>query len=522
MNKFQKEREKIFGERKLSDGQKRAVIEGVHANEKRKKQQWLPVVVVTAAIGIGSFLLYLTPMEQLPAQTTELNQKFSEESLVEAFKQQWQMNNVEVLYTEVPFTINNDGFFIVKDIEHGGDTIHSQRAKFINNNWEFEEHTVLFTSNLNHWDDFELNNLPYKVGLIQDESTEKIFIGDEEAKIVEAKDGLRVWFGAANSKHTPVYAQSDGKRQHLAEYYTNTSVYVPAIEGNREEQTLDYKGDTMLRGNEEYNKFPLLIDPYYYAGNQYRIGDVIVIERDGELEVTRIIMDNPTEVTLIENTLVWHKFNTPQPFYMHANFDGDTGIYEKNYESYGSPNRDEVMVYPDHWASDGLRGMVSKYDIKGKVLGYDLDNVTNTMTEQELALFNEFQQIVQGMDSANFNEDAIKPLLQDIAPQTVAKLYLYANYLEDYKTMYALFAQSEELMDYDAWIQLTNKAVTKSMKQRLLFEIYAAGNAQLTADEQKIRWTDEFSNEIIYQLPMKKEDGVWKVVYSTVKGNLDE
>ncbi|MEG0385738.1 MAG: hypothetical protein RR642_13385 [Solibacillus sp.] len=522
MNKFQKEREKIFGERKLSEEQKSAVIKGVHAKEERKKQHWLPAIVVSAAVGLSAFLIILPPVEQPPAQTMEMNQAYSEESLVEAFKQYLALNNVEVLYTEVPFATNNDAFFIVKNMDNGGDTIHFQRAKFINNAWQFEEYTVLFTSNMSHWDDFELNNLPYKIGLIQEESTEKIFIGDEEATIVETKDGQRVWFGAANSKHTPVYAQTDGKRRHLGDYFTKDAVYVPAIEGNRVEQTLEYKGDTMHRGNKEYNQFPLLIDPYYYAGSQYRTGDVIVIERDGKLEVTRIIIQNPTEVKLIENTLVWSDLRSPQPFYMHANFDGDTGIYENNYESYGIPSRDEVMVYPDNWASDGLRGIISKYDIKGKVLGYDLGKVTNTMTKEELALFDEFQQLVQGMDSANFNEDGMKQLLQDASPQTVAKLYLYANYVEDYKMMYALFAQSEELMDYDTWIQLTNKSVTKSMKQRLLFDIYAAGNAQLTADEQKIRWTDEFSNEINYRLPMKKEDGVWKVVYRTVKGNLDD
>lgn len=519
MNKFQKEREKIFGERKLSEEQKRAVIEGVHAKEKRKKQHWLPAVVVTAVVGLSAFLISFPPTQQPPAETTEKNHKLSEESLVEAFKNQWQIDNMEVLYAEVQFSTSNDGFVIVKDFQ---ESVYFQRAKFINNKWQLEEHTVLFTSNLNYWDNFELNNLPYVVGVIHDESTEKIFIGEEEATIVEAKDGLRVWFGAANSKYTPVYAQSDGKRRYMAEFLTNDAVYVPAIEGNRDEQTLDYKGDTMRRGNKEYNQFPLLIDPYYYGENPYRIGDVIVIERDGKLEVTRIIMNNPTEVKLIENRLVWDDFRHPQHFYMHANFDGDTGIYENNYESYGSPSRDEVMVYPDNWASDGLRGIVSKYDIKGKVLGYDLDKVTNTMNKEELALFDEFQQLVQGMDTANFNEDRIKQLLQDASPQTVAKLYLYANYLEDYKAMYALFAQSEDLVDYEKWIQLSNISVTKSMKQRLLFDIFAVGNAQLTADEQKIRWTDEFSNEIIYQLPMKKEDGMWKVVYRTINRNLDE
>ena len=487
--------------------------------KKRKTQHWLPAFIVTVALAIISFLLYLPPSEQ-PVQT-EMQQAYTAESLVKAFREQWQLENVEVLYTEVPYTTNNDSFFIMKEMEHLGDLVYFQRAKFIDNKWQFEEYTVLSSKSLILWGNFELNNLPFKVGLIQEESTEKIFIGNEEATIVEAKDGLRVWFGLANSKHTPIYALADGKRQRLANYGygTNEAVYVPGIERNREEQTLDYKGNTMHRGNEEYNEFPLLIDPYYYAENRYEMGDVIVIERDGKLEVTRIVMQNPTDVALIENTLVFNNDQPLQHFYMCANFDGDTSIYENNYESYGSPNRDEVMVYPDNWSSDGLKGMVSKYDIRGKVLGYDLDKVTNTMTKQELALFDEFQQLVQEMDHINNKEDSVKQLLQDASPQTVAKLYLYANYVEDYKTMYALFAQSEESIDYDTWIQFDKIVSTKSMKQRLLFDIYAVGKAQLTADEQKIRWIDEFSNEIIYQLPMKKEDGVWKVVYGTIKGN---
>ena len=80
MNEFQKEGQEIFKNAKLSDERKRNVIDAVHTKQKRKSS-WLPAVVVTCALGIGSFLLF-TPSEKYPTEE-ELYTASSLEPLIE-------------------------------------------------------------------------------------------------------------------------------------------------------------------------------------------------------------------------------------------------------------------------------------------------------------------------------------------------------------------------------------------------------------------------------------------------------
>ena len=111
MNKFQRERKSMFDGRKLSDERKHVVIEMVHAQTRRKKQ-WIPAVVVTCGLIIGSFLL-LAPEQ--PSDVTEVNQAFTTKSLAESFESEWHVENMEVLFEQTPFLTSNDSLIIVKE-----------------------------------------------------------------------------------------------------------------------------------------------------------------------------------------------------------------------------------------------------------------------------------------------------------------------------------------------------------------------------------------------------------------------
>lgn len=141
----------------------------------------------------------------------------------------------------------------------------------------------------------------------------------------------------------------------------------------------------------------------------------------------------------------------------------------------------------------------------GKVLGYDLTQLTNTLTDEELQLFAQLQRA----------KGKVEALVKNFSVNTVVRLYLYANYVEDYQLMYALLDKTEELPSFEQWQQ----QVAKTNKQHLLKDIYEMGFAQLTKDNSKLRFTDPMSESIVNQYKVAKTDQGWKVVYSTISGN---
>lgn len=244
------------------------------------------------------------------------------------------------------------------------------------------------------------------------------------------------------------------------------------------------------------------------------MGDVIAIEQNGHIEITRIHTEGSMKIDRAECKLVIGESNEfSDNFYFYANDDGDMTVYSEQVEQYPRANNEEVFVYPDNWASNGTRGPVSKYSILGKLIGYDLASVTNTMTVEDLVLYDEFQQLVESMNPLIFNENPVHKLLKDVSPQTIAKLHLYANYNEDYKIMYTLFAKSDELAsNYESLIAFIKIVNSKIVKQNLLTEIYLVSQSELSADESKLIWLDQTSEKSNCQLNVVKEDGIWKVV----------
>lgn len=519
MNKFQKERKVLFDGRKLSDKSKLTVIEAVHAPTKQKKQ-WVPAVVATSIIGIASFLL-LVPENEKKIEIAENQQAFTMDEFAKQYEKEWQIKNMELIYEQSSFITKNDGFIIVKEEIDGSPYYHFVRGEFENSQWQIEDQITLFGDNPLQWVPFSLENRPHKVGIIADDQVEKIFVGNEEAIIIEANDGSRVWIARANSEYTPVYKQVSGEKQRIPSFYiTHYSSRVQILEPIGNNTSYRYERNTMTRGNNEYNEFPIVIDPYFYAEHPYKIGDVIAIDRDGEMEVTRIISTDKQQNEIIEDTFVYSNSTNQNEnlFFLWPTYDGDTGIFKNSHETFQPFNADEVFISPDNWASKGYRGVFPKEKIMGKVLGYDLYSVTNTLTSDELKSYETLKKLVHA-NQAGKSDESIRQLLIDLTPNTIARLNLYANYLEDYRTMYALFAASDELPLYENWIELTNKYLTKSMKQQLLTKIYLVNQAEMTLDGNKLRNTDPMSQEIILQIPMQQIDGVWKVVYSTITEN---
>lgn len=504
MNDFQKERDELLSKKGLSSEQKRAVIEAVHTKTPRNKK-WMPAVAVAGVVAAGSFLL-LSDQESEQRVTFEQEQLQPSETYAQSFKDNNHKQHAEVLHEQRHVLQQNDSFIIVKDLVDGETQYHMAFGQYNaqHKKWEHLQYVVLTENYLPTFTKFSIGRGQLIVGVIRNEQVEAISVGDEEATIVQTKAGQRLWYSFENSYFKPVYEVVNGKKQRLAgEFNTHIDSVVPIIEPvNSSLQTIQYEKNTMHRGHEEYTQFPVIIDPYYYAQESYQVGDVIAYEQDGTLQISRILGTSNNDIELRDDTLVnvGNDQEIKDRFYTWPTYDGDTGIYKGLSKEFDKPTRDELLVIPDNWASDGYQGIIKKEQLVGKVVGYDLTQLTNTLTDDELTLFKQLQS----------NYTTIDTLVKGVSVNTIVRLYLYANYVGDYELMYALLDKTADVPAFEQWQQ----RVEKTSKYHLLKDIYEMGFAQLTKDQSKLRFTDPVSENILRQYKVIKTAQGWKVVYA--------
>ena len=509
MNNFQQEREKLMPPKRLNDEQKLAVIQAVHAPQ-HKSIKWVPAIAVTGVLATGSFLL-LSEQGQEQIVTSETEQTRLSETYAESFMKYNHKEHVEVLYEERNVLQENDSFIVIKEIVDGETQYHMAFGQYNEQEkrWDHQERIVLTENYLPALTKFSIGRGQLIVGVIENDKVEAISVGNDEAKFVQTKAGQRLWYSFESSYFKPVYEVINGKKHRLAgEYQIRIDSVVPMIEPvNSGLQTIHYEKNTMHRGHEEYTKFPIVLAPYYYAQESYRVGDVIAYEQDGELQISRILGTNDSDIRLIEDTLVnMHDVQQIEGrFYTWPTYDGDTGIYKGQSKDFAKPRKNEVLVIPDNWASDGYQGIIKKEQIVGVVLGYDLTQLTNTLTDDELRLFKQLQH----------NRTMIDTLVKDVSVNTIVRLYLYANYVEDYEVMYALLDKTVNVPSFEQWQQQAEK----TNKQHLLKDIYQMGFAQLTKDQSKLRFTDPVSENILRQYKVIQTSRGWKVVFTSVMEN---
>lgn len=503
MNDFQKERDELLSKKGLSAEQKLAVIQEVHTQAPKNKK-WMPAIAIVGALATGSFLL-LSEQGEEQRVTSKNEQVQANGSFAESFENEGQSYSSEVLYEGHRLRSNNDEFIIVKE-DRDEEILYQFAYGHFNakqQRWEVDERVVLHDKFPTKATCFPLNGALMKIGIVQNDQVDAIYVGDEQATIVESNAGQRVWFAFAARPETPVYESIAGEKSRIMNLNSRVDSVVPIIEPVAAGlQTIHYKKDTMHRGNEEYTKFPIVLDPYYYAQEAYVVGDVIAYEKEGELEVSRILATSEGKLRLVDDTLVNGDYiqDLDGTFYMWPTYAGNNAIYKGLSKDYKKANPDELLVIPDNWASDGEQGIIKKDQIIGKVIGYDLTQLTNTLTQDEVKLFEQLQQ----------NRTNIEALLKGASVHEVVRLYLYANYVDDYELMYALLEKTADVPAFEQWQQ----RVEKTSKYHLLKDIYEMGFAQLTKDQSKLRFTDPVSENILRQYKVIKTAQGWRVVYA--------
>lgn len=499
MNKFQKEREQIFGERPFSKVQQQQVIEKLQ--KKNKPKTWLPALTVIAIAVIALFLVFnkteTPPVQQMTAA-----------SLEETYLQEFSPENPEVLYSKVPFVTENDGLLFVKVPFGDEEVILIKRGEFVQDSWVFTDAFSGATkSDLEHglyWHTAKDKNVIIFSGVVADQKIDHVYIGDKKAEFVKIDAEARLWFGTANTVGAPVFYEADGVKIRIPSYELKEESFIPFVEAVGNEQIVHVQTNAMDRGDEQYSKFPVVIDPYYYAENRYASGDIILVNHEGKQDITRLITADQYDMSVVEGTILANGI-LQDSHYLWGNWNGDNTKYVPDVQRYGQVGRDEVFVMPDNWASNGVSGIINKMDIVGKVIGYSIMDIPKEWQAKDIALYEKF---------AKTKDDEV---LRGVEPQQIVRVQLYANYMEDYETMYALYASDSKVRSYEDWIALNNFSKTPQIKQRILYEAYGTTYMQFYEDKSKLEWRDETNGKTKLAFTVERENGIWKVTYETVK-----
>ncbi|MER2191610.1 MAG: hypothetical protein ABS951_11685 [Solibacillus sp.] len=499
MNKFQRERAAFFSTYRFSEDNKQQIIKQVHKHNKRPKWMWLVVSFAVIFLVVAG----LTVNKDFQQQQTA---SFTEASVLTAFKAVYGLmpeDNMEVLDVKLPYKTKNDALVIVRVID--SDYVRVQHMQFVADEWRFLDASTAVSIREEeypqYWMYVEDEIVQYFAGVVRDEAVGTVYVGQQRAEFYELEGGARFWIGEALTAGSPVFYDRGSERERVASYpITWGDLTIPYLEAIGNEYTASFSSNTMEKGNGEYTKYPVVIDPYYYATNRYADGDVVVVNVDGEEQLTRIITEQNYNLSIREGTILFNNrmFDTK---YTWAHFNGDNTIYTNEQTEYDMIQPDEVFVMPDNWASDGVRGPIKKEQIGGKVLGYSVMDVPEPWTVEEKTLYKKFA-------AAHDTKE-----LKNVPPQQIVRLQRYAEYIGDYETMYALYSKTSKRKTYKEWLETASLLTTKQAKQQLIHEAILAEEMILNEETNHL----EASSKRPFTFKMEQEDDVWKVFYDTVR-----
>ena len=342
------------------------------------------------------------------------------------------------------------------------------------------------------------------------------------------------WVGLADQPVAHVkylhsdYSHMSGFVERVPQKYSfnhHVLTYVPAapITQLNGTERMMYKADNMDRGDQQYTKYPIVINPNV---KEFERGEVVrYINSDGEMVVSRIV-GLPNESFVIKNgTILIDQFLLDMDL-GYAKVDGFL-----TYEDYERANKEldvnfkavkeifamdfneiklgsgEYVVVPDNWKTGQIE-VVKAPDMRGKVLGYDGSVLADEWTASELALYEAFKK--------EYDLD----VLVGSDPITIARLWEYARLLSDYETEYQLLTSRDDHVywSYEEHLQNKEFEVPVNPKEAIDYaEMLADGEWIQTTDyEGYIKMDRENGNWLGFQM-VQAENGAWEVGFLPIQ-----
>ncbi len=491
--------------------------------QKHKRKSILKIQMVFGAFIIASLLLVVMLIERDPEQTSspiEENMTQLEEQLLDTFSQMMVDQPHELLYYKVGFEEQNDAIVVYQKVG-SENKIETAIFERLEEEWQLAHTAIVVAESNQNW---SVNgDGPYLVtGFMSASIIDKIFVGDQEVDVINLPNSMMYYASIQEQQVNRVVVKyTDNRYERLTPNYVEPIAPIPVVVPMQHHLLIQYDHDTMTRGDEEYMKYPVVVDPSITSFNR---GDVVYSDdKISKPTISRIIA-LPGETIEVRNGTILINGSPLEEDLGYAKIDGEY-IFEAYMENntLESVNEEEIkrifnsnvnpvtlkanqyMMVGDNWHRSGMALSDSK-SIVGKVIGYNQQAVSAEWTADEKALYEQFKQ--------NYDVE----LLRNMSPITLARLYWYAYSLKDYETAYHFFTTRE---DRNRWS--LEEHLESGRRESEVFRdntLYYTQLAEAISGGTFIQ-TDATSGYIefmlngvkqVFQL-VKNEAGIWQVAF---------
>ena len=377
--------------------------------------------------------------------------------------------------------------------------------------WQVKSGSSIAENNADRTSDFSILYVPEAgqymyVGILDEELEHAtIEINGEPVTYLFDRDGYNLWIGKVQDKNATVIAHKEDGISRLFEslvHLTMVSEELPIVSGLLSQTVFDNQSDAMVSTLETYMTYPLLLQKNEDMYN----GNAVVIQDGGQERLVRIKGVAGDTIDVKNGSVLVNGHLYPYDVYFAQEY-GDLHVdYTKEEHRTYYVAANEYFVQSDNWASnDFYEGIIQKEQIIGVVTGYALSHVTPDWTNEELELYNNYQQNKQDN------------LLVGASEKTVLRLYLLALTKRDYETAYALFDEKSTLRTFEDWRLFMENILTDEMLQRYVLDALRVDDAD-TMQQNGIL-------SILYKNPYGRNktlgkltfvNGIYKVYYDQV------
>ncbi len=515
MTKIKEQLQNVLSERqRFTEKNEQAVLARI-----QKKKRSLNMLLIAGCFTVLAviFIVLMTNPSDSPITANEA-------SLLAYIEEQAAGQEVAILYQKLNVIEKQDAL-IVYQLSSNKDMIKTEYVRFKNKRYQQVKIINVPIETSYFWQ--TTHSAPYlTAGVILKHNVKQVLVGEQEAQLVNLDDGWLYWVQFSNELANRVVVEyKNGKLERLegvGEPSTHSIPYVSLTSDT--ESAMTYLSDTMDRGRHDYSAYPVVVDEQLA---ELERKDVVLYENDLGQTVMSRVLGLPGERFAIQNGTV---IIGGIPFHEDSGFAkiGGETVFEVYKEKMGNhlANEDaaksifyyelpevvlqenEVAVVPDNWMRGAIE-VIPLTRIKGKVLGYEASTVAkNIWTAAERDLYEAFK-------ISNDPE-----LLRDETPITIARIYMYASFVNDQQTEYKLlttrenhvvWSQEEHLREKPEIVKLATREQTLQIAPQLL--------------EGEFIQTDEISGYIAFSdgeyeqgfQMILNEQGIWQVAFMPIQ-----